>query len=108
MKRISVLLLLAVSAAVTAAAQAAISDADAAKLMAKYNCQACHTVAQKLVGPAFKDVAKKYAGDSSAAEKLQGKVKNGSTGTWGPIPMPPNNVAPADLSALVGWILSLK
>jgi cytochrome c len=108
MKRISVVLLFAMGATAGAVAQAAISDADAAKLMTKYNCQACHMVDKKLVGPAFKDVAKKYAGDSSAAEKLQNKVKNGSTGVWGAIPMPPNNVPPADLGALVEWILSLK
>jgi cytochrome c len=108
MKRISVVLLGALCATAGAVAQASISDADAAKLLAKYNCQACHMVDKKLVGPAFKDVAKKSAGDSTAAEKLQMKVKNGSTGDWGAIPMPPNNVPPADLSALVDWILSLK
>jgi len=90
------------------AAHAALSDADAHAALAKYNCQACHTVDKKLVGPAFKDVAKKYAGDSSAADKLESKIKNGSTGTWGPIPMPPNAVPPTDLSALAQWILSLK
>jgi cytochrome c len=95
--------------AVTAtAANAAIGDADAAKLTAKYNCQACHTVDKKLVGPAFKDVAKKYTGDATAADKLQAKVKNGSTGVWGSIPMPPNAVPPADLKALVEWVLSLN
>jgi hypothetical protein len=50
------------------------------KLTAKYNCQACHTVDKKLVGPAFRDIAKKYAGDATAVDKLEGKVKNGSTG----------------------------
>jgi cytochrome c len=91
-----------------AAAQAATSDADAAKLMAKYNCQACHTVDQKLVGPAFRDVAKKYAGDATAEGTLEGKVKNGSTGAWGQVPMPPNNVPATDLTALVQWIVALK
>jgi cytochrome c len=89
-------------------AEAAMSDADASTLMTKYNCQACHTVDKKLVGPAFREVAKKYAGDAKAGEKLQNKVKNGSTGVWGPIPMPPNNVPAADLAALVEWITSLK
>ena len=74
----------------------------------KNNCQACHTVDKKLVGPAFKDVAKKYTGDATAADKLQAKVKNGSTGVWGSIPMPPNAVPPADLKALVEWVLSLN
>jgi len=108
MKRISAVFFCALCATLTAGARAAISDADAAKLTAKYNCQACHTEDKKLVGPAFKDVAKKFAGDSSAASQLQNAIKNGSTGVWGPMPMPPNNVPPADLNALVEWILALK
>jgi DNA-binding winged helix-turn-helix (wHTH) protein/cytochrome c551/c552 len=90
------------------AAEAAANDADAAKLAAKYNCQACHTVDKKLIGPTFREVAAKYAGDEAALEKLQVKVKNGSTGVWGQIPMPPNNVPAAQLATLVQWILSLK
>ena len=91
-----------------AAAEAAISDAEAAALMVKYNCQGCHAVDQKVVGPAFRDIAKKYATDSGAAGKLQRSVKNGSTGVWGSIPMPPNTLPGADLAALAQWILSLK
>jgi len=80
----------------------------AAALAAKYNCQACHAVDKKLVGPAYKEVAAKYAGDASAPAKLEQKVKNGGTGVWGAIPMPPNNVPDADLKTLVEWILALK
>lgn len=98
----------ALCAVAASAASAAIIDADAAKLIAKYNCQACHTVDKKLVGPAFRDVGKKYAGDAAAGDKLQAKVKGGSTGVWGSIPMPPNVLPDADLKALVDWILSLK
>ena len=87
---------------------AATSDAEATQLLAKYNCQACHTVDKKLVGPAYKEVAAKYAGDASAPAKLQQKVKNGGSGVWGAIPMPPNNVPDADLKTLVEWILALK
>ncbi len=97
-----------VGASGVSAALAATSDADAARLMAKYNCQACHTVDQKLVGPAFRDVARKYASDPAAETKLEGKVKNGGTGVWGQIPMPPNNVPATDLTALVQWIAALK
>jgi cytochrome c len=94
--------------ALTAAANAGLTDAEGTQLMAKYNCQACHTLDKKLVGPGFKDVAKKYAGDSSAAEKLAQKIKTGGGGVWGPIPMPPNNVPDGDRNALTAWILSLK
>ncbi len=89
-------------------AAAATSDAAATQLLTKYNCQACHTVDKKLVGPAYKEVAAKYAGDASAPAKLQQKVKNGGTGVWGAIPMPPNNVPDADIKTLVEWILALK
>src|SRR6266446_2315652 len=92
----------------TSPAGAATSDAAATQLLTKYNCQACHTVDKKLVGPAYKEVAAKYAGDSAALAKLEQKVKNGGTGVWGAIPMPPNNVPDADIKTLVEWILALK
>ena len=64
---------------------------------------------KKLVGPAYKDVAAKYRGDAGAEAKLVAKVKNGGSGVWGPIPMPPNSTVPdADVKALVKWVLSLK
>jgi cytochrome c len=92
----------------TPGVRAATSDATATQLLAKYNCQACHTVDKKLVGPAYKDVAAKYAGDATAPAKLEQKIKNGGSGVWGAIPMPPNNVPDADLKALVEWILARK
>ena len=85
-------------------AQAA--DADGAALSAKYICKACHAVDHKVVGPSYQDVAKKYAGDASAPAKLVAKVKAGGSGTWGNVPMPPNNVPDADLESLIAWILS--
>jgi len=81
---------------------------DATPLAAKYNCQSCHAVDSKLVGPAYKDVAAKYAGDPDAPAKLEQKVKSGGSGVWGAIPMPPNNVPDADLKTLVEWILAAK
>ena len=87
-------------------AHAALADADATALLTKYSCGACHTVANKLVGPSYADVAKKYKGDASAPAKVAAKVKSGGSGVWGAIPMPPNNVPDADLKNLVEWILS--
>ena len=86
----------------------AASDAAATQLLTKYNCQACHTVDKKLVGPSYKEVAAKYAGDAGAAAKLEKKIKDGGSGVWGQIPMPPNNVPDADLKTLVTWILAQK
>jgi cytochrome c len=75
----------------------------------KYNCLACHAVDHKVLGPAYKDVAKKYAGQKDAEAKLVQKVEKGGSGVWGNIPMPPNSSVPdADVKALVKWILSLK
>jgi cytochrome c len=91
-----------------ASANAAVDAAKAKQLATKYNCLACHAVDKKLVGPPYQDVAKKYKGDKSAAEKLAGKVKAGGSGVWGAIPMPPNNVPDADIKTLVEWILSLE
>ena len=84
------------------AGSVAAADPDAAAIVVKYNCQACHAVDKKILGPSYKEVAAKYAGDSGAAVKLEQKIKNGGSGAWGAIPMPPNNVPAADLKALVG------
>jgi cytochrome c len=84
----------------------ALANEDLAK---KAGCTACHSVDKKLVGPAYKDVAKKYAGQKDAEAKLAEKVKKGGTGVWGQVPMPPNPSVPdADLRALVKWVLSVK
>ena len=92
----------------TPAVGAALTDTAATQLLTKYNCQACHTVDKKLVGPAYKEIAAKYAGDAAAPAKLEQKIKNGGGGVWGAIPMPPNNVPDADLKMLVEWILARK
>lgn len=85
------------------------SAADGQALAQKNACMSCHSVDKKIVGPAFKDVAKKYAGNKAAQAKLAAKVKAGGKGVWGEIPMPPNpQVSPADTNTIVAWILTLK
>ena len=82
--------------------------ADMALATAK-NCMACHAVDKKLVGPSYKDVAAKYAGQQDAVEKLSAKVIKGGSGVWGPIPMPANaQVTPDEAKKLVAWILTQK
>lgn len=101
-----------VTAALTAAAVlvSAPAFADAA-LAKKSNCLACHTVDKKLVGPAFRDVAKKYAGDKAAEARLFDRVKKGTGATGGEVwkmgsPMPANSaVKDDDVKKLVKWIL---
>ncbi|MDV6343223.1 c-type cytochrome [Nitrosomonas sp. Is37] len=87
-----------------------ISNVQASAELAKSSgCLNCHNVDTKLVGPALKDVAAKYAGQADAATYLAGKIKNGSSGVWGTIPMPPNaNVSDENAKTLAEFILTLK
>jgi cytochrome c len=82
--------------------------ADQALATAK-NCMACHAVDKKLVGPSYKDVAAKYAGQKDAADKLAAKIQKGGAGVWGPVPMPANpQVNEADAKKLAAWVLAQK
>ena len=100
-----VLFALAATVAMTAPA---FADAGLDLAKAK-NCLACHAVATKVVGPAYKDVAAKYKGDKTAVDKLTQKVLKGGSGTWGPVPMPANTqVTEAEAKQLVTWVLSQK
>jgi cytochrome c len=97
--------LFALAAAATLAGPAL---ADQALATAK-NCMACHATDKKLVGPSYKDVAGKYAGQAGAADKLAVKIQKGGSGVWGPVPMPANaQVNEADAKKLAAWILTLK
>jgi len=92
--------------ATAAAAPAAFANAELAQ---KKNCMACHAVDKKLVGPAYKDVAAKYAKDKDAATKLADKIVKGGAGVWGPVPMPANTqVSAAEAKQLATWVLSTK
>jgi len=84
----------------------AVADAE---LFKKSNCMACHSVDKKVLGPSLKEVAAKYAGDSSAAATLAKKIQVGGAGSWGQLPMPPQpQVSDADAKTLADYILSLK
>ena len=73
------------------------------------NCLACHAVDRKVVGPAYKDVAAKYAGQAGAADRLAQKIRKGGAGVWGPVPMPANpQVSDAEAKQLAQWVLTLK
>ena len=97
-----------IASVLIAAGLVAASPAQAnMELAKKNNCMACHAVDKKMVGPAYLDVAKKYASDKDAAKALATKIKAGSKGVWGQIPMPPNpNLKDADAEALAKWILA--
>ncbi|TQK07348.1 c-type cytochrome [Herbaspirillum sp. SJZ107] len=100
------LMLIAVSALAALSSASAFAQADLAKAK---NCMACHAVGNKLVGPAYKDVAAKYAGQKGAEDKLVQKVLKGGSGVWGPVPMPANpQVSEAEARTLVKWVLAQK
>jgi cytochrome c len=82
--------------------------ADGEALFKSKPCAACHNVAMKMVGPALNEVAAKNAGVEGAAATLAASIKNGSSGKWGPIPMPPNAVSEEEAKTLAEWILTLK
>lgn len=79
-------------------------------LAKKNNCLSCHAVDQKVLGPAFKEVAAKYKNDKGAQAALEKKVRNGGAGAWGQMPMPatPKSVSDDDIKSIVHWVLSLK
>ena len=97
MNKLTAITLLALASA------GAWANADLAK---KNNCLACHAVDKKIVGPAYQDVAKKYAGQADAEANLIKSIKAGGSGKWGPIPMPPQaQLSDADAKALAAWVL---
>ena len=95
-------------ASLLAASSALAGDGDV--LAKKSKCMMCHSVDGKSAGPSFKDVAAKYRNDKDAQVALEKKVRGGSKGVWGSMPMPttPQSVSDGDIKSIVQWILSLK
>lgn len=93
------------SKAAPAAAPVAKPAVAVSTLLQQHACLACHQVDSKVVGPSLREVAAKYKDRADARDYLTGRLKNGSTGVWGPIPMPPQAHLPeADLKAIVDWL----
>lgn len=83
---------------------------ESAEALAKSSgCLNCHSINNKILGPAFKDVATKYKGVKTAEATLTEKVKKGGSGAWGNMPMPPNSpqIKDQDIKTIVKWVLSL-
>ncbi|HEY4296749.1 MAG TPA: c-type cytochrome [Paraburkholderia sp.] len=97
-------------AALSAGSPAAHAEAVAGLALAQQqNCMSCHSVTRSFMGPALHDVAAKYAGRDDAAAYLKHKILDGSTGVWGPVPMPANTqLTPDQAATLAAWVLSLK
>ena len=87
-------------------AMPAFANADLAQ---KKSCLACHAADKKLVGPSYKDVAAKYAGQKDAVAMLAEKIQKGGVGAWGQVPMPANpQVNAEEAKQLATWVLSAK
>lgn len=91
-------------AATTIAAPMPVSAGDAATLIKSSACTSCHGMTNKIVGPAFQDIARKYAGRSDAVGYLVDKIHKGGQGVWGPIPMPAQQLADADARTIAQWL----
>ena len=79
------------------------------ELLQASGCLSCHSVEEKIVGPAFKSVAAKYANDPDAIGTLSQSIKNGSRGKWGRMAMPPHStLTNAELASLAGWVMTHK
>ena len=100
------IVLILAAAVASMSAMPAWASADMAQ---KKNCMACHATDKKLIGPAYKDVAAKYAGQKDAADKLAQKILKGGSGVWGAVPMPANpQVSEAEAKQLATWVLTVK
>ena len=82
--------------------------ADGEATFKKANCAVCHSATSKSVGPSLASIAAKYKGDAGAQAKLEAKVRNGGSGSFGGMPMPatPKSVGDADIKTIVSWILA--
>ncbi|MFL9962670.1 c-type cytochrome [Paraburkholderia sediminicola] len=94
----------------SAGSRAAHAEASAGLALAQQeNCMSCHSVTRSFMGPALHEVAARYAGREDAALYLKHKILDGSTGVWGPVPMPANTqLTPDQAAALAAWVLTLK
>jgi cytochrome c len=98
--------LILVAAVATLSSSPVLANADLAKTR---NCLSCHELQGKKIGPGFKEIAAKYAGQKDAADKLSVKIKKGGSGAWGPVPMPQNDhVSEAEAKQLAAWVLTVK
>ncbi len=77
--------------------------------MHAHACSGCHTLDTRVVGPSFKEIARRYASEAGAAARLAAKVRSGGQGVWGQVPMPPSaSLSESDAKTLAGWILEQK
>ncbi|MGL6269636.1 MAG: c-type cytochrome, partial [Chitinophagaceae bacterium] len=97
------------TAAAPAAEPVAAAGKDGKALIEGSDCRTCHKDDAKLIGPSYKDVAKKYESNEKNIKMLGEKVLKGGQGVWGEIPMAGHpNLSQEDAEAMVKYILTLK
>jgi len=85
-------------------ASAGGSAAEALALMQKHSCVACHGMENKVVGPGFREITKKYAGRAERAAYIAAKIQSGGAGVWGNVPMPPQALSDTDAKLIAQWL----
>lgn len=101
--------LLALSLATLSLPTLAAEPNPTVSLMQKNGCFACHDVQQKVIGPAYREVANRYTGDAAAPATLLAKIKHGGSGVWGTAGMPPqSHLKDDEIRAMIEWVLSQK
>jgi cytochrome c551/c552 len=108
MKLLFLICLAALCAFPVAMADEPISDTAGAQLMAKYNCQSCHSVQdnRSMQGPSLRAIAHKYASYPEGRDEIEAIILNGSSGDWGPNTMPSFDIPQSELRVLITWILA--
>ena len=77
------------------------------EILNKYACSGCHAIDKKIVGPAFAEVAAKYKDQKDAQAHLAGRIRSGGSGTWGPVPMPPQpTISDDEVATVVDWLVA--
>lgn len=101
-------LVMAATGMILAGNALAVDDGEA--LAERNHCISCHAMASKSTGPSFQEISAKYRNDKGAQAMLEKKVRNGSAGTWGKIPMPATarSVSDEDIRVIVKWLLALR
>ncbi len=88
--------------------QANTGFATGKRLIELSDCKACHSVDKKSIGPAYIDVAKKYAKERNAVKMLAEKVIKGGGGVWGEQAMAAHpQLKQQEAEDMVKYVLSL-
>ena len=103
-----IVVMLAIAAPPVARADEPVGYVEGTRLLARYHCNACHTIDEPRSGPALRAIARRYASDPNASGELEAAMRNGSSGAWGASAMAAVDVPAADLTPLIEWILSLR